>query len=220
MTTEQKQVFLRYCPYIYMDRADPFPVRYIGCTAFTLPRRSASFPKWIADPLAEGAAMILEYAVYFDYDIQHLYDLEHIWVAVDENGKPVNCWCSFHGMRLRAAGIRTFAMDGEHPVLYAQPGKHAMLPDPELFSLHPDFEKACTETAGGGVSVPGFLFDRIKTNPETDRKMARYIRENYSFTPTMAFVPARIGEEQLLSWEELLNKIPELMEYRLREAGC
>lgn len=219
MTQAQKMLFLRYCPHIYKDKADPFPVRYIGCTAFAAPQRSASFPKWFVDPQKEGAAMILEYAIYYDYDIQHLYDLEHIWVAIDDSGKPVGCWCSFHGMRLRAAGVSMFAMDGEHPVLYAQPGKHAMLPHPQLFLLHPDFERACGEAAGGGVLVPGFLSGRIQSDPETDEKVTRYIQENYAFTPTMAFVPEQIGEDQLLSWEELFDKIPERIERQLQLIG-
>ncbi len=216
MTEAQKTLFLRYCPHILKDKADPFPVRYIGCTAFAAAKRSASFPKWFVDPQREGAATILEYAVYYDYDIQHMYDLEHIWVAVDESGSVVNCWCSFHGMRLRATGVSSFTMDGEHPVLYAQPGKHAMLPHPELFSLHPDFERTCSENAGGGVLVPGFLEDRIKTDPETDKKVERYIRENYSFVPTMEFVQEQITQAQILSWEELLAKIPELIASQLR----
>lgn len=215
MEKTQKALFLRYCPHILKDKADPFPIRYLGCTAFSAPCRSVSFPKWYVDPQAEGAAVILEYAIYYDYDIQHLYDLEHIWVAIDESGKVVNCWCSFHGMRLRAAGISSFAMDGEHPVLYSQPGKHAMLPAPELFLLHPDFERACNETAGGGVLVPGFLSDRVKTDPQTDEKVAGYIRTNYSFVPTMEFVPELIGEDQLLSCEELFDIIPELIASQL-----
>lgn len=220
MTEAQKALFLRYCPRIYKDKAEPFPVRYIGCTAFSTPQRSASFPKWFVDPQAEGAAMILEYAIYYDYDIQHLYDLEHIWVAIDGQGKPVDCWCSFHGMRLRAAGVSAFTMDGDHPILYAQPGKHAMLPHPELFLLHPDCEKACGEAAGGGVLVPGILSDRIKTDPGTDEKVTRYIRENYSFAPTMAFVPEQIGKDKLLSCEELFDKIPELIACQLQLIKC
>jgi hypothetical protein len=216
MTVEQKSLFLRYCPRILKDKADPFPVRYIGCTAFTAPGRSASFPKWFVDPKREGAAMILEYAIYYDYDIQHLYDLEHIWVAVDAGGRVVDCWCSFHGMRLRAAGMSGFTLDGDHPVLYSQPGKHAMLPHPELFRLHPDFEKACGELAGGGVLIPDFLSGGIQTDSQTDEKVARYIRKNFSFAPTMEFVPEQTQEDQLLSWEELLDKIPTLMDRQLK----
>ena len=217
MNAAQKALFLRYCPRIYQDRADPFPIRYIGCTAFTQPARSASFPKWFVDPQAEGAAVILEYAIYYDYDIQHLYDLEHIWVAVDERGQPFNCWCSFHGMRLRAAGVSAFTMDGDHPILYSQPGKHAMLPHPELFLLHPDFHRACACAAGGGVLVPDFLTDRVKSNPETDGRVARYIHEKYSFAPTMEFIPEQIEETQLISWPALLDKIPALIRAQLEQ---
>ena len=220
MTQAQKALFLRYCPRIYKDKAEPFPVRYIGCTAFTAPQKSASFPKWFVEPQREGASMILEYAIYYDYDIQHMYDLEHIWVAIDGTGKPVNCWCSFHGMRLRAAGLSTFVMEGDHPILYAQPGKHAMLPHPELFLLHPDFENACNETAGGGILVPGSLSDRIQSDPETDEKVTRHIREKYAFTPTMAFVPEQISEDQFLSCEELFRKIPELIALQLQQILC
>ena len=219
MTEAQKTLFLRYCPRILKDKAEPFPVRYIGCTAFSAPERSASFPKWFVDPKREGAVMILEYAIYYDYDIQHLYDLEHIWVAVDGEGNVVDCWCSFHGMRLRAACMGSFTLDRDHPVLYSQPGKHAMLPHPELFLLHPDFERACSEAAGGGLLVPGFLSDRIQTDSQTDEKVARYIRQNFSFTPTMEFVPEQIREDQLLSCEELLDKIPELIERQLQQLG-
>lgn len=220
MNASQKSLFLRHCPHIYKDKADPFPIRYIGCTAFTEPRRSDSFPKWFVDPQAEGAAMILEYAIYFDYDIQHMYDLEHVWVALDGQGNPINCWCSFHGMRLRAAGVSCFKMEGEHPVLYSQPGKHAMLPDPELFLLHPDFHRACGEAAGGGVLVPGFLSNRVKSDPEIDEKVTGYIRENFSFEPTMEFIPEQIGEDQLLSWPALLDKIPDLIHCQHARIGC
>lgn len=219
MNAEQKALFIRYCPHIYMDKADPFPVRYIGCTAFTQPRRSDSFPKWWVDPRSEGAAMILEYAIYFDYDIQHLYDLEHIWVALDEQGKPMDCWCSFHGMRLRAAGVSCFKMEGEHPVLFSQPGKHAMLPDPELFRLHPDFYRACGEAAGGGVLVPGFLSGRVESDPETDEMVSRYIRDKFAFVPTLEFITEPIGEDRLLSWPALLDKIPDLIRCQLAKMG-
>lgn len=220
MDQKQRELVLRYQPHIYRDKAEPFSIRYLGCTVFAEARRSDSFLKWYIDPAAEGAAMIIEYAIYYDYDIQHLYDLEHIWVAVDTDGGVKDCWCSFHGMRLRAAGIRAFRVEeGTHPVLYAQPGKHAMLPHPELLLLHPDFEKACSETAGGGVLVPGILADRIKTNPEIDEKVTRYIREKYAFAPTMEFVPEQIREDQLLSCEELFRKIPELLACQLRLIG-
>ena len=67
--------------------------------------------------------------------------------------------------------------------------------------------------------MPGFLSDRIQTDSQTDEKVARYIRQNFSFAPTMEFVPEQIREDQLLSCEELLDKIPELIERQLQQLG-
>ena len=219
MDKQAKELILRYQPYIYKDKLEPFPIRFIGCTIFTEKMRSASFPKWVVDPVKEGADRIIEYAVYYDYDIQHMYDLEHAWVAVDTVGNVIDCWCSFHGMRLRAAGIRMFRMEGAHPILYAQPGKHAMLPHPDLFELHPQFRTACTSEAGGGLLLPALLNGAVETNDCLDAKITGYIRGHFSFHPSMEFVREKLMPEQFLSWPELLNRIPELINEQIRIIG-
>ncbi len=211
MDEQVRALILRYQPYIYKDKLDPFPIRFVGCTVFSERTHSESFPKWVVDPAEEGAKWIIEYAVYYDYDIQHMYDLEHIWVAVDEKEKVIDCWGSFHGMRLRAAGTRFFKMEGTHPILYAQPGKHAMLPDPELFELHPRFHMACTTEAGGGILLPALLGGAVESNNELDAKVAEYIRAHFAFQPSLEFVHEQLRPEQFISWPELLKKIPELI---------
>lgn len=216
MDNQSRELILRYQPYIYKDLLEPFPIRFVGCTVFTEKTRSASFPKWVVDPAQEGAALIIEYAFYYDYDIQHMYDLEHVWVAIDTAGNVMDCWCSFHGMRLRAAGIRMFQMEGTHPILYSQPGKHAMLPHPELFELHPKFRAACTSEAGGGLLLPALLNGAVETNDRLDARITGYIRTHYSFLPSMEFVHEKLTPEQFLSWPELLNKIPKLIADQLR----
>lgn len=219
MNDLHREMILRYQPYIYRDCKDPFPVRFIGCTIFTEKRRSESFPKWVVDPAAVGAQAIIEYAIYYDYDIQHMYDLEHIWVAVDAAGDVIDCWCSFHGMRLRAAGIRSFRLDGTHPVLYSQPGKHAMLPDPELFELHPQLHTACTVDAGGGLLIPSMLDGVVASNEQLDEKIRRHICDYFSFTPTMEFEKETILADQFISWPELLKTIPRLISEQLTIIG-
>ncbi len=211
MDAQQKEWIIRYQPRIYRDRNDPFPIRYLGCTVFTRKERSSSFPKWVIDPAGEGAQAIIEYAIYYDYDIQHLYDLEHIWVAVGEDGGVKDCWGSFHGMRLRAAGVRAFRVDGTHPVLYAQPGKHAMMPEPELFELLPKMRQTCNLGAGGGLLIPGFLQGRMETNAAQDEKIRMYLVDHFSFVPSMEFEPETLEPEQFLSWPELLERIPQLV---------
>ena len=203
---------LRFRPILYQDKREPFPVRFVGCTVFTESRRSESFPKWVVDPAEAGAQAIIEYAVYYDYDIQHLYDLEHVWVAVDGDGKLTDCWSSFHGMRLRAANIPSFQRSEGRPVLYIQPGKHAMLPDPVLFELYPDLRAACGEKAGGGLLIPAFLSGAVQTDADLDDRICRHIRNHYVFTPSMEFVREELSEDLFISWPELLRRIPGLLE--------
>lgn len=211
MDTKMKELILRYQPYIYKDQLDPFPIRYIGCTIFSEKKRSDSFPKWVVDPAGEGAKAIIEYAVYYDYDIQHMYDLEHIWVAIDDEENVIDCWGSFHGMRFRAAGVRFFKMEGTHPILYSQPGKHAMLPDPELFELLPHFRNACTTEAGGGILLPALLNGAVQSNESLDAEVAAYIRKHFAFEPSMEFVREQLTPEQFITWPELLEEIPKLI---------
>lgn len=215
MTNAQQALVLDYQPHIYLDRLEPFPIRWIGYTVFTQKGLSSSWPGLSLDPQASGAAAIIEYAIYFDYDIQHLYDLEHIWVAVGRDGAVTDCWCSFHGMQLRAAGLSCFRLEGTHPVLYAQPGKHAMLPAPELFELHPQFHTACTENAGGGLLIPPMLAGRMETNPLQDAKIRQYIRQNFAFTPSLDFRLQVPDSRWFIPWPELLEKIPGMVATQL-----
>lgn len=219
MDDQQREMVLRYQPYIYKDSREPFPIRFVGCTVFARKMQSESFPKWVVDPAQVGAQVIIEYAIYYDYDIQHMYDLEHIWVAIDAAGYVIDCWCSFHGMRLRAAGVPAFRVEGTHPVLYAQPGKHAMLPDPSLFGLYPQLYSACMAEAGGGLLLPAFLDGTVKTNHSLDGKIASHIRAHYTFEPGMEFVPESIEPEQFLPWPELLARIPQLIAEQLPLIG-
>lgn len=215
MSESQQALVLHYQPHIYLDRLDPFPIRWIGYTVFTQKGLSSSWPGLTLDPQASGAAAIIEYAVYFDYDIQHLYELEHIWVAVGKDGAVADCWCSFHGMQLRAAGLSAFRLEGTHPVLFAQPGKHAMLPSPELFELHPQFHTACMENAGGGLLIPPMLAGRMQTSPEQDAQIRQYIRQHFAFIPSMDFRLQDLDDRQFIPWPELLEKIPRMVQAQL-----
>lgn len=207
---------LQYQPHIFHDLNEPFPIRALGCMLFETPGRSESFSNLTLDPEREGAQFIIEYAIYYDYDIQHLYDLEHIWVAVDAQGAVCGCWSSFHGMRLCASGVENFHCEGTHPVLYAQPGKHAMLPDPGLFGLHPDFHRACAELCGGGLLVPPMLKGRMTTDDAQDARICRYIRENFAFAPSGLYERCALSDSQFMTWPELLDQIPRMVGAQLR----
>ncbi len=68
----------KYAPIIHYDRAETIPLVSVGYTVFREERRSDSFPKRMVKP--DFCGLVIEYALYWDYDIQHMYDLEHIWV--------------------------------------------------------------------------------------------------------------------------------------------
>ena len=218
METEHK-LALRYQPHIRKDLREPFPIRYLGYTLFRERGESRSFPDLTLDLEEVGAAYIMEYAVYYDYDIQHLYALEHVWTAVDRTGAVTGCWGSFHGMRLRADRLPAFRLEGTHPVLYAQPGKHAMMPDPALFWLNDQFPDSCGPKAGGGLLIPPMLEGRLKTDAARDRMIARYIRERFAFSPALRYEPETVEPEQVIPWPRLLEEIPRMVEEELARIG-
>ena len=214
MKTDHKLALL-YQPHIRKDRHEPFPIRYLGYTLFRDRGESRSFRDLTLDPKEAGAAYIIEYAVYYDYDIQHLYDLEHVWTAVNQTGAVTGCWGSFHGMRLRADRLPAFRLEGTHPVLYAQPGKHALLPDPALFWLNDQFPESCGSKAGGGLLIPPMLEGTLKTDGAQDRLIAQYIRGHYAFSPALQYEPEPLEPEQFIPWPELLERIPQMVETEL-----
>ena len=183
----------------------------------TVPKFSESFRDLKLDPAAEGADCILEYALYFDYDIQHLYDLEHAWVAV-RDGMVTKCWCSFHGMRLCASGVGDLYQEEDGlPLLYIQPGKHAVLPDPRLFGLHSQANTCCNSLCGGGLLIPDMLADQMETNPQQDRLIREYIRRSFSFTPSWEFIPEPVSPARVTSWAELKKAIPSYVRAQLQK---
>lgn len=214
-----KELAELYQPRIYHDVNDPFPIRLVGYTVFRRREYSQSFRDLELDPEAYGGGCIVEYAVYYDYDIQHMYDLEHIWVASGADGAVTACWGSFHGRRLRADRLRAFRLEGTHPVFYAEPGKHAFLPDPELFYLHEQYPVCCNEKSGGGLLIPAMLAGKMETSPETDRMIYGYIREHYAFSPAGQYELRELRPEQLVPWSALKEAIPELVRDELRRIG-
>lgn len=214
--TRERKLVLDYQPHIQRDLREPFPIRYVGCTVFESRGDSGSFQQLTLDPEELGAPCIIEYAVYYDYDIQHLYDLEHVWVAVDTAGAVIGCWSSFHGMRLRVDRLDAFHLEGTHPVLYAQPGKHALLPDPALFWLNDQFPDSCGPKAGGGLLIPPMLEGVLETSEALDRRIARHIRERYAFSPALVYEHETLSPEQLITWPQLLELLPRLIREELR----
>lgn len=206
---EKTELVKRHLPVLYMDRREPFPLLYIGYTVFHQTMPSASSGRRI-DLAQRKAAICIEYAYYYDYDIQHLYDLEHLWVYLDDNENVCGCECSFHGMYLNAMLPGVDILRGENRVhMYVQPGKHAFLPRPELFHLFIDFWEACAEKAGnGGILTPDIVPGLPLHSEEDDRKMGCFIKERFSFVPSEEYEVCETTA-RIMPWEELRSIIPE-----------
>lgn len=209
----------RHLPVLYMDRREPFPLLYIGYTVFREAGCSASSGRKI-EPFRKNAAVCIEYAYYYDYDIQHLYDLEHLWVYLDENERVCGCECSFHGMYLNAMLPETDILHGKNRVhMYVQPGKHAFLPEPGLFHLFIDFWEACGDKAGkDGILTPEVVPGMPQHSEEEDRKMESSIRERFAFVPSEEYEEYNMTAE-LLPWEELTGIIPGRIRREMESVG-
>ena len=212
ISTEAEQLVKSVVPHLRYDRLEPFPLIGIGYTLFEDDRQKSPSCRRIIEAPPGGIA--IEYAFYYDFDIQHLYDLEHAFVYLNRERKIIGVESSFHGKFLNSMieGVTEFE-DG-HPVLYVQPGKHALLPAPEYFQLVIDRNTACNQNAGeAGFLISAMFEDRLYTDKRFDRKVGEYIRHHYAFEPTWEFTEkspdGRITEELLMPYEQLDRRIVE-----------
>ena len=200
-----------YLPVIHFDLGETIPLRAIGWTVFRETARSASFPKRTV-PVEGRTVLAIEYAFYWDYDIQHMYDLEHIWVMTDTAGQVLHAEGSFHGKYLNLwdpgmEKIGAIPPENGHVHAFCQPGKHAFLPAGELFRLVPGWRESCTSMAGGPVLTGGPFEGVWQSTPEEDRLSEAYLRETLAFEPTLSFRPGDLPAE-MMPWTDLAEKIP------------
>ncbi len=215
-----ESIAYEYAPIIFMDKKEPFPIKKVGFTGYHVNGcRSDSFNRKFDFENFKGAVRVLEYAYYLDYDIQHLYDLEHIWVYLDKDGEVVGAEGSYHGRFLNAMN-RTFGdvQSGKRIKMYSQPGKHAMLSDPRLMYLYSELFSSCDRLAGiSGLDAPDRFITNIEIIPSENKKVIDYIREKYSFVPSMDFEEVQIPREDYMSWNELAEMIPVYIRNQLDE---
>ena len=207
------ELLAAYKPVIMQDKKEPFVITAMGCTIFRETKKSDSFPKREIAINKEEVDFAIEYAIWYDYDIQHLYELEHVWVYVDYNGRVKKVEASFHGKFLNMVDLENGELileDGTHPVVYAQPGKHALVPDPRVIRMIPAWLESCQELAGlDGVLVQDMFEDQIHTDDELQKMTEIYIKEVFGFRPSLEFVPFTLENDKLMSWEELKDSIPD-----------
>lgn len=211
MNNEEQKLARTYVPHLRYDRKEPFPLEGIGYTLFKGKEKSPSCRRVLEAP---PGGVVIEYAFYYDFDIQHLYDLEHAFVYLDGEGNITGVESSFHGKFLNSMIEGVTRFEDNHAVLYVQPGKHALLPAPEYFRLVIDRNRACNKDAGeAGFLIAPMFEGRLFTDARRDRKVQEFIRGKYAFEPAWEFTDkspdGRSTEELLMPYRELDRKIVE-----------
>ncbi|MGB9682521.1 MAG: hypothetical protein ACP5RW_00560 [bacterium] len=202
------ELCLKYAPIIMFDEKEPFLPIKVGYTIFSRNSKSSSFPREII--LDEKEVYAIEYAIYWDWDIEHLYELEHSWVYVGEDNNIRRVEASWHGGYHLMDNVE---MRNGHPVIYSQPGKHAFAPTPSWFEPRERFIPSCSIHAGiGGLLVTDIFKGRLEKTLDKDELVLNYL-SRYAFIPTFNFRKEfRFTKELFLSWDELYVWIPKRIE--------
>lgn len=213
----------RYAPIIRFDAHEPFLPLAVGYTIVQDDRPSPSFPRRIelAPPGLPPARLAIEYALWWDWDIQHLYELEHIWVFVDAQGRVVRGEASWHGGYQSMAQDGRLALEGDHLVAYAEPGKHAFAPDPAWFRQRRparDVQQQTRKLAGAlGVLVTRQFGTDLAPlrRPYANTLVRTYLRRQ-AFDPAGSFSrDFAVTEAHLAPWPALAAWIPGRVQGRL-----
>lgn len=221
---EERQWAERSLPVFWIDEKEPFAPAALGYTVFTQDSRSDSFPKRYVRADWTRTKFVIEYALWFDYDIGHLYDLEHIWIYCDQEGRIQKAEGSFHGKYLNLVNLDT----GEPPLdetgrltVYLQPGKHAVVPDLRVIRLIPGWKECCSQGAGqDGFLIPEMFREFFpKSEEELQEKVRRHIRRTWAFEPSFQFVRLSTDTALLMPWQALKKSIPERVKRQLSLAG-
>jgi len=216
LNDEDRRLAMKYAPRLLFDQNEPFfPVR-LGITVMRQEEESPSFRRRLAVNHPDVLAVV-EYAIYYDYDIQHLYDLEHVWVYIGRDGEVVDTEASFHGKFLKALLRGGSNLSGTRVDLYVQPGKHALAPFPEVFELLPGFASSTQDGAGAeGLIYGDFFHGILASDGETDRLVHRYL-QTCRFTPSLSYSCWEYAdrEELFVSWNQLFTEIPDRIRQEL-----
>lgn len=207
---EDHELALRYAPLIRFDRREPFLPSAVGYSVFRSDDKSASFPRDIV--LGADIVAVIEYAIWWDWDIQHLYELEHVWVSVDAAGGIVDVEASWHGRfnPMRDEKGKLPLQDGR-PLLFSEPGKHAFAPSPgPLLQRRARTDASCGPRAGMmGVHVTPLFAGIIHLRKPLQNRLAHTYLERFQFAPSYEFCQRfDLRQAVFVPWRNLFSWIP------------
>lgn len=209
-TPAELELARRLAPVIRFCDNEPFLPSRVGIAVLDTPGRSPSTGLDIA--FEEGVARVIEYAIWWDWDIQHLYELEHIWLKLDADDGLVGVEASSHGGKFAMQGA-----DGGLPLqagrvtLVSTPGKHAFTATPEDQTRTAEVTSvSCQELAGRGGVLINDMFRAALTEvtAEDHRAVKRYLQAR-AFLPTFTFEQRfDLASVNFVGWDALAAWIP------------
>jgi glycerophosphoryl diester phosphodiesterase len=179
---------LRHAPRIRFDINEPFLPLVVGYTIFRKNGKSPSFPREIVLP--ENSVCAIEYAIWWDWDIQHLYELEHLWIYLDRDEKVVAADASWHGgfhSMVDVDGI--VPLEDNRLIVFSESGKHAFAPMIDwLLKRKPTTDKSCGKRSGRmGVHVTPLFEDLIHDRLPLNNNVVHAYLERLNFVPRYDF---------------------------------
>ena len=201
-----RQIGIKYLPYLLINQKEPFLPKEIGLSIFRETQNSKSFQRQIIIDQTK-ISYVIEYAIYWNYDIEHLFDLEHIWIYIGKDNEIVDCEVSFHGRYIKGLKKDGSNKIGNHVLLYCQAGKHAFSPYSEVFHVLPNYIEAVTKATNDiGLLVTPILENRILPTETLQQKIKNKLK-HCKFIPSDTYYVYTIKEEILTSWELLYRNI-------------
>lgn len=214
------QLVTRYAPLIQFDIREPFLPDAAGYTIFHSDAQSSSFPRniFLTTELYR-AALAIEYAIWWDWDIEHLYELEHIWVYLDDQGSVVYCEASWHGGFHAMTSQGNVSVQNDKVIVFSEPGKHAFAPEKSWFQIRlPETLNACHFPGRGGVWVTPLFEGIIHAKTEENDALVRRYLQGYTFEPTFDFSKAStLSQDMLVPWPALYDWIPHRVDWCLKD---
>lgn len=214
-TDEDSALVKKFAPRIRFDKREPFFPLAVGFTIFRETTISSSFPRQIE--LKENIKLCIEYAIWWDWDIQHLYEVEHIWIYIDANKSVVRVDASWHGgwnQMLDDSG--QIPLQDGRVTLYSEPGKHAFSATlPPFFERRHITERNTSIEAGlGGVLVTELFEGIITTRTPINNRVAQAYLQGHHFQPTYEFTNEFLLDNVVfVPWETLSQWIPDRVKF-------
>lgn len=200
----------RLAPVLLFSDNEPFLPSRVGISVLDAPGRSPSARLDIT--FEPGVAQVIEYAIWWDWDVQHLYELEHIWLKLDSADRIIGVEASAHGGKFAMTSA-----DGGLPLvdgrvtLVSTPGKHAFTANvAEQDKTRELTELCCAELAGrGGVLVNDMFRNAIGPLSAADHRAVKRYLQARAFAPVFRFGQAvDLAALEMVSWDDLAAWIP------------